>query len=1467
MKRRITIVALFWLAWTALSSVQVAHTPLQGGVALSTFALGLLIALVSGDLVSRLGLPRISGYVAAGITLGPITGLFGGALLWDLVALQEAALALLAFGAGAQLNLKNDMRLARTSLGTGLLSALVTVVFVLGITLGLAPLHALFTGTSTFTLKTSLVLALLMVSTSPSIVGWVLSQTRRAGAVATLGLSTTLIRCLLVVFALGLVALGEGDAGEHSAATLWATPLCAFLLAAVVRFIAPRLTQNGTLVLWVLLSLCTGTIEALGADAILTLALAGVMTRHWTPSERRGYLDAGVTDLMLPAALVLFTLLGATFALPTLGALPLIATLFVGRGAAIWLSTRLAAQWSHAPEAFQRSGWLLLIPQGSFALGVIASLSTFLPDTIEAIRQSVEAIVALSVLVGPLAARIALRQAGEHEAPTEQDVTPPAFTPPLDLSSEPEHPWRDPMAALAGPDDPTPRAAWAANVQAMVLLRSRVREHVVGERLERLAKAHKTAATLARQILQNAGEALGRSDTPEERLKLLNDARTSLAEGVALELQPLLDQLTTPSESSVGLIEALTEELSPIVRSAPTLLEARENDRHIRWAADDTRWIRLGKLLKRPLRRLQAFLGRPAPLREIPYRRLVRRALSGEMLASLGKIEAIVSRAEYKALRRLENHLTDANGVLVEAAQRDDDPMALKEWMQTRVAQLRDASKDGQSDIRYLVEEPLHRISEAMAQGLNRLAYMSDIAGTFALTEGHIRYASVAPSVRAAMHQSEQDRAAWNLRKQAQLERTLLGLQLVELEVGLRHLVMGEALGPAVRMHRRVQDLMTRAHELVVGVRDEIASSTTPPHAEDEARAAEQLLNDLQRRVARPLEGLINGLRSGGIIDRLISALETATAPLPEHIALLPEQAIVVLERGAVGIETPSTVAVRERARAFFDRRVAVSLAEHSRALETSAEEARAGIRDAQRLLSVHIARANAATQREDHEAGGESDEGIHRLTLAALNTVIERLDVEIAQSAGTSEALLEEIAKTKAEAVRDLWTHLHNEALRPQLEQAVWGLWRVARQWFDQLAHHRYVTRTRALTEAFQRRLRLTQDIVEARNDMRLTGPTRVREALRQLEPGQGNMPYVYGKLFALTPTENDAFLLGRDRELQLLRSRAEGQGSGALIVIGDRGQGRSSLVRVALAQSGAKRDLVWLDTERALDGAKEVIEWAAHALGMRDAVPTMEGVCTELRQRGALVVLDDLESLIPRSRKGLEALEALMALIVATERHALWMVTCERHIWRLLSTLCPMADAFDVTVNLDALSTEEIREAIERRHRLSGLEPHYARPKSSDLSAWLSHILGASPAERTFRKLTERTHGNPRSAMHLWQLSLTQRSESERAVDIALASPLVLRELRTLPSHLTPAIALVYRQVSVDRRALEVALGWSGTQVSAAIHALELAGLLSARSRADGESTWSLVPHACAPIQRFLIREGLLPRYGRSA
>ncbi|MGB0589619.1 MAG: AAA family ATPase [Myxococcota bacterium] len=1466
MKRRILILSLFIVAWLMAGTLSVVHTPLQGGLSLATTALALLIALFAGDFVARLGVPALTGYVAAGIIMGPVSGLLNGALLWDLLPIQEAALAVLAFAAGSQLNLRLDTRLARPAIATAVLTGALAVIVITGLALVIGTVSASLIPTLTFNTEAALFIGLLTVGTSPTIVGWIISTVERPAELSALALSTSLVRGLLVLTGVAIIALSQDTPEDGAFVTLIMTPAVALTLALILRGTAPRLDRRAALPIGVLLSLTPPVIAALGAEPVLTLALVGVLTRHWTPEARRTHFDAGIADLKLPAALVLFTLLGATIPEPSFTLLALAFSLFAVRGATLWLSTLVAARWSNAPAGFRSYGWLMLLPQGGVTLGALGSLAVIAPDTIQSIRQPIEALVALGLLIGPVACRVALGAVGEQRTQGQASETSGSAPLAVDLSDEPQHPWRDPMATLVGPDDDVPRAAWGGTVQHLVVLRSRVREQVVGARLERIAKAHKAASTLARQIVQNAGEAIGRCEDGDMRLEHLNEARTSLAEGARAELATLLNPPSASEPQPPGLIELLADALTPIVRAAPTLLEVSESERHVLWAADDSQWVRLGKLGKRGLRRTQNFLGRERPNREVPYRRLVRRTLSGEMLTALGPVEAMISRAEYKALRRLEAHLLEAEGVLVEAAQRSEEPTELRTWIHERVSALRDASKDAQSDILFLAEEPLHRISEAMAAAMNRLAHMADIAGTFALTENAVRYATVAPQVRDAITNAAQDRAAWDACKRAQVHRTLLALQLAELEVGLRDLVMGRALGPAVRMHSRVQALMQSGQQLVESVRASVDSGTTPATAGAEASAAEALLNDLQRRIGRPLEGLINGLRSGGIIDRLIGALETATAALPERVDLLAEPQILGLVRGASFTDLPTSVAVRETARAFFDRRVAVSLAEHSRALETSAEEARAGIRDAQRLLSVHVARATSADQRQDAGGPRESDEGVHRLTLEALDTVLERFTHEVAQISETSTALMLEIAKTEADAVRELWVHLHDAAIKPQLEQAVWGLWRTLRESAERLAEHPYARHVRDAMMRVQRRVRATQESVEARLDTTLTGPTRVRKALKALDPLRHDMPYVYGKLFALTATENDAFLLGRERELAVLRKRADGRGYGAAIVIGERGMGRSSLVRVALAHSARDRQVIWLDTERPVNGPSDVVSWAASAVGLADTAATLETVAAELKQRRAIIVLDDLESLIPRSLEGLEALEALMTLIVATDKHTVWMVTCERHIWRLLTSVTSIADAFDVTVSLNGLSASELREAIERRHRLSGLELRYSRPSSTDLGAWLTHLWGASPAERTFNQLAEASAGNPRSAMHLWQLSLTHLPAEERAVEVVLNKALSLHDLQTLPGHLLPAIGLMFRQSSVDRPALKVALGWSAAQVGAAIHALEVAGLLQCHSRADGEMSWSLVPHACAPVRQFLLDQGLMHVPGRT-
>ena len=66
--------------------------------------LAILLGYVLGEVVRRVGLPRVSGYIAAGLILNPkITGLVSGAFVDSMGTTTELSLAVLTFAIGGTL--------------------------------------------------------------------------------------------------------------------------------------------------------------------------------------------------------------------------------------------------------------------------------------------------------------------------------------------------------------------------------------------------------------------------------------------------------------------------------------------------------------------------------------------------------------------------------------------------------------------------------------------------------------------------------------------------------------------------------------------------------------------------------------------------------------------------------------------------------------------------------------------------------------------------------------------------------------------------------------------------------------------------------------------------------------------------------------------------------------------------------------------------------------------------------------------------------------------------------------------------------------------------------------------------------------------------------------------------------------------------------------------------------------------
>jgi hypothetical protein len=155
------------------------------------------------------------------------------------------------------------------------------------------------------------------------------------------------------------------------------------------------------------------------------------------------------------------------------------------------------------------------------------------------------------------------------------------------------------------------------------------------------------------------------------------------------------------------------------------------------------------------------FFGRDEGGRDVPYRRIVRRALGGELVAGLAPVETLVGRAELKALRRVETLMRSVDAVFMGAlsfVEEGADARELRVWLQAELAQLSEASQLAQDDTELLAHEPLLRFSETAAEAFKHLTQLADDAGTFIVPESQLRYASVAPAARQAAHHALEER-------------------------------------------------------------------------------------------------------------------------------------------------------------------------------------------------------------------------------------------------------------------------------------------------------------------------------------------------------------------------------------------------------------------------------------------------------------------------------------------------------------------------------------------------------------------------------------------------------------------------------------------------------------------------------------------------------------------------------------
>jgi Kef-type K+ transport system membrane component KefB len=422
--RRVVILALLFGAMQLVLPLGGAG---HGSQWLLTFGFLILAAYSVGELAVMIRLPKITGYLAAGVLFGP--SLFNTVTtqaIGELRPVSSLAIALIAYLAGAELRW-DEVRKRGATIARILSAEMVLCFVALSVALiALGDRLPFLQGTAGGS-RYSFALLFAAVATvhSPAVVMALLSETRAGGAVARTTLGVVLVSDVVVVILFsGVLAVtravvpptGANVAGVSLAMIVWelggAVLVGALLGGAVALYL--RFVKH-ELVLFAIVVAFFGMVIAsmVHVETMLALLTAGFVTENFSRHEDGEAIRHAMERSAAPVFVVFFALAGAEMGLREVAAVwPLLLPIIAVRTASLWGGTRLGVRWAGAaPET--RRVWMGLVPQAGVAIGLAAAIAQAYPVRGSQMRTLFLAVVAINQVIGPVLFRFALNRSGE----------------------------------------------------------------------------------------------------------------------------------------------------------------------------------------------------------------------------------------------------------------------------------------------------------------------------------------------------------------------------------------------------------------------------------------------------------------------------------------------------------------------------------------------------------------------------------------------------------------------------------------------------------------------------------------------------------------------------------------------------------------------------------------------------------------------------------------------------------------------------------------------------------------------------------------------------------------------------------------------------------------------------------------------------------------------------------------------
>lgn len=412
-------------------------------------AVALFVGFIFGKLAELIKIPAITGYIIAGVLLGPsVFGILTDNDLTSLDVITNFVLGIIAYQIGTELWLPKVKKSGKSIIVITAIQALGTAFLVFGAVYLLDPEHRLWL---------ALTLSAIATATAPAPIMVLVKSLRAKGPVTDTVIPVVGIDDIFGVVVFGLftsIAKATIGGGAITVETALLEPLkevffslliggmFGFLLGLISKYFVVKLPKRERYITYLVFALSSvlasvyiahhgfiiGSFEVEGLSMILTPMMVGMVFTNMIKKEPFEIQGAALSNFSGPLIIIFFTLAGAQLKLDVLISAGFIAILYiVFRSIGKIGGSYLGAVVAKSPKVVRHWTGPCILSQGGVEIGMLVAVSSiFAGHSEEAllIKTVVLAGILFFEIVGPIVFKMSIEKIGEaHGHPVITDVS------------------------------------------------------------------------------------------------------------------------------------------------------------------------------------------------------------------------------------------------------------------------------------------------------------------------------------------------------------------------------------------------------------------------------------------------------------------------------------------------------------------------------------------------------------------------------------------------------------------------------------------------------------------------------------------------------------------------------------------------------------------------------------------------------------------------------------------------------------------------------------------------------------------------------------------------------------------------------------------------------------------------------------------------------------------------------------